>query len=414
MKNQTSTVLHTNSGLSLWKWMVLLLLPIFSWGCFWYIGIPHNLEKALALASSVLLLVFFFYFVTKRKNNHFSYGRIIKIFIFLSFISILNALFYWGQAPWLTFSAGYGIYIYIYYFVLRELNVSQNQLFRVQVVFAIIYAILWVYAISKAPEVVFGNEEEVGDDRGFFRISILGFDFICLFYYYSVVKYLNNLKSVKWLILTVLSFLLMFASLSRMVIVTMVICTLLYVLRTKSVKIILLVVLSLALSYGSIMKNEIVENMIEINERQSNAESDGIIRSEWGDSFNLFPFHIGTFLFGNGQDHVASSYGKLSEQWKDQYSYNRSDVGYPGLYVTYGIVPLLLIMLLFGKMLVQKIPEEYYYYKLFIIHFLIASITTYYFVFWGVSLMMVVYSFERFRIDNVRKKTVHDGKIYDF
>ena len=401
---------RANNKLSWGKWLTLLLLPILSWGCFWYVNIPHDLEKALALVSSVLLLIFFFIKEIRRINNKEaseSYEKSLRIFIFLSFISIINAWLYWGQQPWWTFSAGYGIYIYIYYFVLKQFHVSQKQLFKVQAIFAVIYTLLWIYAISKAPDVVFGSEEEIGDDRGFFRISLLGFDFICLFYYYSIVRYLNNLRSVKWLILTVLSFLIMFASLSRMVIATMVICTFFYVIHKRSFKLILLVVVFLSLSYGSIMQNEIVENMIEINERQTDSESDGLIRSEWGDSFKLFPFHVGTFLFGNGQDHVASSYGKLSEQWKDQYSFNRSDVGYPGFYVTYGLIPLLLLLLLFYRMILQKVPEEYYYYKLYIIHFLIASLTTYYFVFWGASLMMAVYSLDCLKKCNTIKKSVH-------
>lgn len=391
-----------NNSLSITQWVLLLLIPIFMRGCFWYVGIPNGLEKMLAFITAVLLLLFFCLKIVPKKLSKYSYGRLIKTIILLSFVSIINAYFYWGQSPVLTFSAGFGIYIYIYYFVLQKICPNEEQILKLVFIISCIYGVLWMYALSMAPQTVFGNKEQIDDTRGIFRIVLECLDAVGLLYFYSLTKYLSNIKKVKYLVFAIISFLLLFVTLSRMVILSVTVVTFFYVIRKQSIKTILIVSLLIVLGWGSVMQNKIVKNLIELQERQSDdTNGDRLIRNEYTDCFNLFPFNVGTFLFGNGSEHTTSSYGNREEKLKKDYDFNRSDAGYPGYYVTYGFVSFIIMMLLLVKVLKEKVPDDCYYCKLYILYFIIASVTTNYFEREGLALMIVFYVLDRIKyMDN--------------
>ena len=364
-------------------------------GCFWYVGIPNYLEKMMAFLTAFLLIIFFFLKIVPIKSNKHTYGRYIKVIILFSFLSILNALLYWGQGPILSYCAGYGIYIYIYYFILESVQPNDKQIEKLLLVFSSLYAVLWFYAFSLAPETVFGYKDEIDDSRGMYRIALEGIDVVGLFYFYSLTNYLSNLKRIKYLIYAIFSYALVFASLSRMLIFGVTVVTLFYIIRKKSLKIILLFSVITALSWGAIMRNEIVTGLIELQKIQSdNPEGDRVLRSEYTDCISLYPFHIGTFLFGNGKDHINSEYGKREDVLKNTYHFNRSDAGYPGHYVTYGIISLIVFFLIFYRILKNKVPDNIYYCKLFIFYFILICFTTNHFISSGLSLTIVLYTLD--------------------
>lgn len=407
-----------SSSLSIGIWILLILIPILMRGCYWYVGIPYIIEKVGLLVTAFLLIVFFFVQIYSKRIPKDSYGSLIKYIVLLSFISIINAFVFWGQSPYLTFSAGGAIYLYIYYFVLKKVDVGYDNIIKLIFVFSAITAICWVYAFYNAPGVVFGNAEEIKDDRGMFRISVGGQDMVYLCYFYSLTKMLSNKRDLKYIASTIISFLLVFATLSRMTIFAVLLVTVFYVLRKKSIIIIILVSIVALFSYNKIVENEIVSNLIELQKAQmEDPDSDKLIRSENIDSFRLFPFHIGTFLFGNGTPHSTSAYGIREEGLKDRYLFNRSDAALAGYYLNYGIVSLIIIILLLYRIIRRKIPEEYYFCKLYVIYFVVTSITTYSFEASALALMVVAYTLDLINKEHIilepqkeateiRKKTI--------
>ena len=119
--------------------------------------------------------------------------------------------------------------------------------------------------------------------------------------------------------------------------------------------------------HGVDRRHKLSEYGVQLQEKQKdNPGSDTFIRNEYYDCIDLFPFHIGTFLFGNGAPHSASSYGKREDNLKDTRGFHRSDTALPGYYLNYGIISLVMILILLFKVVIHKIPDEYYYCKLYI------------------------------------------------
>lgn len=388
--------------------IVFILLPILFWGLYWYVGFPHVIEKACGLLVAVICVSYFFVYIIPHKTPRNSYDYLLKSFLIITFISILNAFVFWGQNPALTFSVGYGIYIYMYFFLFEKFKISNKQIIDILKVFVIIYALLWLYAFSKAPVTVFGNAEEISDDRGLFRIAIEGLPLVVLYYFYSLSRLLKD-RGFNWkLVTTIVCFLLIFASMSRMVIVTVLLVSAFLIIKRKSIVAIVLIAGIIYFGAPYISKIPAVEGLIELQRFQSEntEDSDKLFRDEYHQCYELFPLNPITILLGNGHANLHSSYGQREEKLKSDYRFHREDAGYPGLYLNYGLLSLFLFVVIFYRALSQKVPEDYIYFKAFVIYFVITNITSYNFEMSnGLALSIALYSLEM-----VRNKDIEYGK----
>lgn len=77
---------------------------------------------------------------------------------------------------------------------------------------------------------------------------------------------------------------------------------------------------------------------------------------------------------GNGYAHPDSSYGKWELTHCFMNAYIRADIGYIGLYITYGILGFMVFLAMFYHCFKAKLPGEMSYIKLFMLHIASANI----------------------------------------
>ena len=386
------------------KWAVLLLIPIVFWGFYWYVGFNQTVVKYLLffLAVTLLLLNLKRLNVSLSKKN--SYDKYVSIISCLIILSFFITYIYWGQNPILTYRAAASQFLVLYYFILKEYKVSYDELFRLVTIFAVIHIVLWMIALAAAPIVLFGNEEEISDSRGFYRIVHLkGLDTLCLFYFMVLCqKAERQWKKVLLIACAFICFVLVFLSLSRTLIASISIVTILYLLKkNKKALIVFVVVLGLG-GYSTIKNNEIVSSLELMTLNQIKEKNEADLRMvEYTQFTKLYPFHILTSIFGNGEPHIASSYGIREEQLKDSIGFNRSDAGYIHIYVSYGLVMLLVFLLLLIKVVKQKVDEKYIAFKLFIYMLFLANIFSSLMFSYATAFMISLYALESERISSL-------------
>lgn len=390
--------MHSSRGLDLGKWSVLILVPIILWGFYWYIGFDQTIVKYMLFITAVLLLLFNLSPLFKAFSKKKSYERIVAIIVGLIVFSFLMAWLYWGQNPVLTFRAAAAQFSILYFFLLKRYKVDFDNLNTIITIFAIIYVVLWFFALAAAPMVLFGNLDEIQDDRGFFRILQLNsIDTLCLFYFLCLVRFgdKKNSNRILWIILAIASYIIVFLSLSRNLIFSISIVTVVYLLiYNRKSFVVFAIVLGLG-GYGLISSNEIVSSLFSMTEEQIEEKSEGNLRLvEYTQFTKLYPFHVGTVLFGNGEPHVASSYGVREERLKDNLGFNRSDAGYVHVIVSYGLVMLVVFISLFIKVIKQKVEKEHLYYKLFIYMILIVNVLASVFFSYMISFVICLYALE--------------------
>ena len=376
-------------------WLPIFAVPVIFWNCYWYVGFNANYTKLLEFIIALVLLFIYLKDILNTQKGYFEHD--VSLFILSFALSIFTSFVYWEQNPSLTFRAGVTTLSILYFFTLRRRQVDNKNIENICVVFSIIYALLWLYAFYKAPMVVFGNLDEVEDTRGFYRILQLhSIDLVALLYCISLDKISRSSKKWIWIIVACGSFALIFLSLTRILLAGIIAVTVVYLLRKKAIIIILL---AAVFSFGGtdyLMKSEIFSGMVEMTKSQIGDKSESNLRMpEYTGAFELFPFHVGTAVFGNGSPHVASSYGQFEERLKAQYYFNRSDAGYVGLYTTYGIFMIIIMLRLLIRVIKCKVPSEYFPYKLFIYFLFIINLTTYTFWSYGIAFMISLYMLDK-------------------
>lgn len=392
------------SNTNFFRAFVLIVVPIIFWRFYWYVGFNHNRTALYSFLLAAVLVLFFFVISVngklRRINKSSYYSKYILFFIPIIFVSILNAGLYWGQSVVLTFRAGCFAFIVLYFYLLYTYKLSYEKGLHLILFFSVIYFVLWLYAVSQAPDVVFGNLEEVRDDRGFARIIQLNsIDLVYLVYFISLVKVSTKKEKLKllWWMLLIVSSILIFYSLSRVVILASLLISVVFLLREKPVYL-LLAVVAVLFSYEYIMSNPVVSSLIGLTQEEVGSGSESALRIvEYTQFPQHYPFRIGTFLFGNGSPHVASSYGVYEESLKSVYRFNRSDAGYVGLFVTYGLSSIILFIMLLVRVVKQKVSMRAMPFKLFVIFLFIINISSWEFFTCGIGFMFSLYFLDQDR-----------------
>ncbi len=389
------------------RWFVLIIVPIIYMNCFWYVGINQSIAKMLIFVLSITLLFRYFKDIFLKKYQRSSFTNFFKWFTIVVLITHLVAYFVWGQSLLLTFRAGAIIFALLYYFVLKELQVTKREVVVIITVFSIIYFFLWMYAVSQAPRVVFGQLDEINDNRGFFRVvGLPGLGFVVLLYFYSLYRAITSDKRWLWVTLSVCLFVLIVLRLTRTIIIAALLVTAVFLFKRKPV---LVVLASIALFFGGeklLMSNDVTSSMIELTQNQNENADKGELafrNEEYSLCFELFPPHPVTTIFGNGVSHKESEYGKRDEFLKDMYNFHRSDAGYVSLFITYGLLGLIVYFWLLRRIYKIKVDKEFVFFKLFLYTFFLLNFTADYYLQYAIPFVLAVYGIEIGR-NNITKR----------
>lgn len=387
---------------------IIFLIPVIYFLFYSYVGFDLNVLKIIMFITSAILTLFFIANINKlRCFERNSYGRYISILMAIVSFSILNALLYWGQDPISTFRACASMTGFIYFFVLRKFKTSFKVVNSLIFIFAAIYILLWLYAVSQAPRVVFGLEEEINDSRGFFRPIVPGIHFVAMAYFIFLHRAIYNEKGLLllWICLSVICFIVVFLSMSRTLLLALVCFSLFYLIKSKPIVGLGIVLLLYFSANKLISDSEILSSLSELTVNEMSDSQYGSRTSEYSNFLKVYPFHIGTTLFGNGAPHVISSYGQYEESIKDGIGFNRSDSGWIDFYVTYGLLSVILLVSLAIKVFKQPKPTEATPYELFVYYLFITALTGNTILAGSSALVMALYVLEKFRTKNINEST---------
>lgn len=380
------------------KLLILITVPIIMWRFYWYVGFDQKATSLMSFILSAFLVVYLFVIWVNGNLRYYSegslYSRLVLLILFNVFLSMINAYAYWGQGIVLTFRAGYIFFIIIYFFLLYSTDVSYDDIVRLVLFFSFVYLLLWLYAVSQSPQVVFGNYDEVSDDRGFARIiNLSSVDLVYLAYFISLVKVSsgNSENKLVWIGVLVVSLLLIIGTLTRTVIVATILVSGIYLLRRRPGYLIIVVIVTIVAS-GYLVYNEVASSLFDLTYETFEFGPESALRIvEYTQFADFYPFNIGTFLFGNGSPHVESDYGAFEEFLKSDYFFNRSDAGPVGMYVSFGIVSIVLFTIVLIRVIKQKVSDDAMPFKLFVIFLFIINLTSWKFFKFGISFMICLY-----------------------
>lgn len=322
-----------------------------------------NLVYYLVFSSVIIFLLYRFINGNIRKyKSKFTFPILLLILSVL--FSYISSFFFWEQGVLRSFLATIYVLSFILFFLLLTLDVDAIVVEKLIAFFGITYMVMYVIGLFTFPHEIF-KIHYFGSDRGFPRIVPEGLGFLFLFNLFSINKFIDNRKP-RWMILYILSMISIILTLTRALIVVSFIMNSLLIFRKSSLLKKITATIFIGLFVFIISQTSIFRTVVNktIHEKENWQEDNRRGAFE----YYLHEFSPNTFtrIFGNGMPDGHSPYGRFVVYVLEfRYGYYLSDIGYAGIYVTFGVFFLLGIMLLWIRVARTRVPDNLLYAKYF-------------------------------------------------
>lgn len=336
-----------------------------------------NFFGATTISNTILLSTLLpFVFLGLAEKSLFK-THIIAILIGL-FFNMMSCYYYREQSVFDTFKASVVFYYIIFYFVLRKIKPSLNQIEKSLFILVLIFCIGYLIQFAVYPTVIFKAMK--GEFTDEVRIRLAGQGFASLGYFFC----LNNLLVGKRKTINILLFFLclsvIFTLGFRTMLAALAICTLIITIRYYGFSLrifgygILATIVFIAIIQLPIF-DKVVNTMLE---RQSteNFSNPDYIRITQFLYFTKDHFHSTLeYLFGSGMSFEGTKYQDYMDGLSDSGIYF-DDWGLWGLSWIIGIGPVLFMIAYALKAFRLKVEKENIYIGIWFLYLVLVSLTT--------------------------------------
>lgn len=368
----------------------LMLAPTFCYQLFEYRAIPVVVLKMSGFLTSFLLFILSLKQIFLKHYKAFSIPWLLRAIIIQTLFTFIIAALYWGQPFPNTFRSSICFFNLSFFFILLKYKAERSFVLKLVFAYTVIEVILLLYAFSVAPIRVFGMLGEdgdlyVSDERGGYRLSIVGKTIAAIAYFYFLGKAFVE-KGRKRLVCIAISIMLLLftcSSLTRSNIASVFLATVYVIYSHTKNKIKFLALLAVSIiSVIFIFQHffqEQYETMLDLTETQFSysGKNDTISWTyriyEYIFFFTEYNQSFFTYIFGNGMPndsplHKYEAYWKLRGYWSD-------DVSYSIIFTALGLVGLFLYIALIVKALRTRISSENNFCKSYILYAAISTTT---------------------------------------
>ncbi len=372
----------TLSSPRIYDYAFLFIYALCCMRFFDYVGFNFTYIKIISLIIQPLMVVLCFDQLLKRVSHPlYRYMQWILLSLLVSFVS---AGIFWGQGLTLSYRAATSMFTLLFFFYICRKRPPISVIENFVLFWGILNCVLWLYAFSQLPYMIFGESEDglVGENiisRGIVRISVAGKSFVVMSLFLSINKFYTTHKRYFLAFVAVFSLFIVLAVIRQVIVCSALVVAGYVYFRNKTLSIAVVTILIVFLAFGGSVKfsdNSIADSLITLTEDQiEHNEVDEDTRiTEYRYFFGEYSKNIITSLIGNGMPHTLSSYGRYYDKVRLSDGLFMSDVGYAMMYVVTGWLGLALYLLLFFRSALTKVPDKLSYARMFMIYMIPANI----------------------------------------
>jgi len=340
-----------------------------------------NFFGLTTIGSSILLGIIFPFVLLQIQNKSIFKVYIILVFIGLS-MSIISCNINRGQSLFLTFKSTAPYYYILFYFMLKYFKLSIPKMEKAIIILVSTFCICYIIQYLVYPKVIFSGAEAIYEDE--IRIRLAGQGFSSLGYFFGINKFIRNNKNTKYLILSILCFIIVFLMGFRTMLIMIFIFTFILIIRVNgfSWK---LFWYSLLISgiFFSILQVPIlsdkIDNMLDRQKDQTFTNIDYIRVIQ----FNYFTQehfkNVWECIAGSGVPTLDigknSHYSNYMQDLLNK-GINWVDLGLISISWIIGVVTVIAMIGYSIKAFFLKVPAAYYYLGIWFMYMVICSFTT--------------------------------------
>ena len=290
------------------------------------------------------------------------------------FFSMTVCYVYHKQSYLVSLFASRMVMYYLLYFFLHAFQFKKELVLNTILIVGFIA--LGLYFIQYVIYPVRILNTRMGLDRGTVRLFVPGLNAAIVIYFIYINRFFNK-RRLMALFVALLCYSAFILQATRQVIFGIALLTVVNVFISKQIRSRGLIVLLMSVAVVSIffVFQDLFTTMFELSESQS---SEGeTTRTRTIRFFTTeFQTDLITYIFGNGEGHPASQYGRRLDMYKLVYDRYLSDIGILGDYVRYGSVFVIAGVILLLKSVFIRVSSNVQNLKYYLLFLLLTIITS--------------------------------------
>lgn len=324
---------------------ILLGLVVISQGVsyvHWNVGLWNPLIKLICIIGT-------FYLLTHRTLLAYRFKSLICFLAFYPLVSIYTSAEMYGQGVSESAKAVLPNFIWLIYFYLHKVKVSEQTIIKAFSIFALIIVGLQIiqqftYPVADfgvyTPEIMqaFGHTEKASMRNGIYRFWVNQNGYVTMVVLLFFLIKLKDHFSIQKMIFVLLMSVSIYLTLTRQVMASAGFVVILALLKIKTRKdLIKSFVFIGLLAFGGYYFSDVLFG--ELSEQtQDEANEDNIRVFSYLFYWEKITENAVTFMLGNGMAGNVGPFKKLMDLWQFDYGYWTVDIGVVGFWFHYGLI----------------------------------------------------------------------------
>lgn len=327
----------------------IIVLLLFFTNIFSIKGYDSDLYRNSTKIVLFIIILYTFFHRNELNKIHIRFKKFVLGLIIIPLLGFIPAYILHGQGFLASLLGAHINLGYFFFFFLFLIKAKEQQIVKIFCIFGIFWSGIELVQQFTYPTYWFATrgdtfEHSIEIRNGIYRYNVLGREFGLILLFYCFERFMLE-KSRKYLLGIIIALVGIYLLATRQIIAMSVVCLFagLFMMKKISIGSFMLIAIVAAIIYAN--AETLFGEFIEMTESVDKDYIRFLAYEFYGITYNKG--NILAFLLGNGSPYAPSSYFQEIDNLEQSFGLYRADIGIVGMYSTFGIMYVIMILWFF-------------------------------------------------------------------
>jgi len=327
----------------------IIVLLLFFTNIFSIKGYDSDLYRNSTKIVLFIIILYTFFHRNELNKIHIRFKKFVLGLIIIPLLGFIPAYILHGQGFLASLLGAHINLGYFFFFFLFLIKAKEQQIVKIFCIFGIFWSGIELVQQFTYPTYWFATrgdtfEHSIEIRNGIYRYNVLGREFGLILLFYCFERFMLE-KSRKYLLGIIIALVGIYLLATRQIIAMSVVCLFagLFMMKKISIGSFMLIAIVAAIIYAN--AETLFGEFIEMTESVDKDYIRFLAYEFYGITYNKG--NILAFLLGNGSPYAPSSYFQEIDNLEQSFGLYRADIGVVGMYSTFGIMYVIMILWFF-------------------------------------------------------------------
>lgn len=327
----------------------IIVLLLFLTNIFSIKGYDSDLYRNSTKIVLCIIILYTFFHRNELNKTHIRFKKFVLGLIIIPMLGFIPAYILHGQGILASLLGAHINLGYFFFFFLFLIKAKEEQIIKIFCILGICWSGIELIQQFTYPTYWFATrgdtfEHSIEIRNGIYRYNVLGREFGLILLFYCFERFMHE-KSRKYLLGIIIALVGIYLLATRQIIAMSVVCLFagLFMMKKISIGSFMLIAIVAAIIYAN--AETLFGEFIEMTESVDKDYIRFLAYEFYGITYNKG--NILAFLLGNGSPYAPSSYFQEIDNLEQSFGLYRADIGVVGMYSTFGIMYVIMILWFF-------------------------------------------------------------------